>query len=428
MTAFSTTARPRPFGISDDAAQPLIERMPPHDLSAEAGVLGSMIIEPACVGNVCAVLRTGRVFFKEENQVIFDVKVLANAVPIAAHAEYYAAIVKEKAIVRGIISAATATLRDCYESGDNAAEISDRFEQRASQVSADKTTGVPQKLGDILHETFERDGQAGDEGFDTGLIELDNVVRLYRGHMMLLGARPSHGKTAMAMGFVEHLSVDCGKPSAVFSLEMSKKQLSTRMLCGRSGVGWRRLNGGQLSSDERDRVVHATGQLHAAPIFIDDTAGQTLFDIRSKARRLKKEEGIELIVIDYVQLIEGAEGENRQQQISATSRGIKHLARELNIPTVALSQLNRLSESQDRMPRTSDLRESGSLEQDADEVVLLYRHAVAHRGDDEWANNNPDKINEALAIVAKQRDGPCENVKLNYIADRTRFVTYQPGA
>jgi replicative DNA helicase len=199
------------------------------------------------------------------------------------------------------------------------------------------------------------------------------------------------------------------------------------MLCGRSGVPWRRLNSGQLNSDERARVEHAAGKLHAAPIFIDDTPGQTLFDIRSKCRQLKKQEGIELVVIDYVQLIETAGEENRQQQISAISRGIKHLARELNVPIVALSQLNRLSESQDRLPRTSDLRESGSLEQDADEVVLLYRHAVAHRGDDEWVDNNPDKINEALAIVAKQRDGPCDNVKLTFLAGQTRFVNYNPG-
>jgi replicative DNA helicase len=288
-------------------------------------------------------------------------------------------------------------------------------------------------LTDVLHETFEMlERQQGEHlsGIATGYIELDNLTSgLQKGEMIVVAARPSVGKTALAMNIIEHVGVDLKKPCAVFSLEMSKQQLAQRMLCSRSGVDSHKLRRGMLSRQDKDRLGYAVGDLSQGQIFIDDTPGLTLMDLRTKARRLKLQHNIEIIALDYLQLMEApSRSDNRQQEIASISRGIKALARELNVPVICLSQLNRASESEQRLPRTSDLRESGSIEQDADVVMLLHREAVMHRGDQEWMDANPDKINEALVIVAKQRNGPCDNVKLTFLAGQTRFVNYNPGA
>jgi replicative DNA helicase len=445
----------------------VIDRMPPHDLSAEAGVLGSMIIDPQVIGPVCMFLQTADMFFKEEHQVIFRVITelfetntpidgmilrstlqtknlldqvggtqyildLANAVPTSAHAEYYAAIVKEKAMLRRLIQACTTTLRDCYESGDPAATVLDRGEGRIFEIAQQKISNQAVPLTEVLHETFEMlERQSGEQlsGVPTGYIELDNLTcGLQKAEMIVLAARPSVGKTALAMNIVEHVGIDLKRPCAVFSLEMSKQQLAQRMLCSRSGVDSHKLRRGMLSKQDRDRLAYAVGELSQGQIFIDDTPGLSLMDLRTKARRLKAQHGIELIAIDYLQLMEcPGKADNRQQEIATISRGIKALARELMVPVVCLSQLNRASEAEQRMPRTSDLRESGSIEQDADVVMLLHREAVMHRGDQEWRDANPDKINEAIVIIAKQRNGPCDNVKMTFLEGQTRFVNYNPG-
>jgi replicative DNA helicase len=234
--------------------------------------------------------------------------------------------------------------------------------------------------------------------------------------------------TALAMNIIEHVGIDLKKPCAMFSLEMSKQQLAQRMLCSRSGVDSHKLRRGMLSHQDRDRLQYAVGDLSSGSVFIDDTPGLTLMDLRTKARRLKAQHNIELLALDYLQLMEcPGKADNRQQEIATISRGVKALARELMIPVICLSQLNRASESEQRLPRTSDLRESGSIEQDADVVMLLHREAVMHRGDQEWRDQNPDKLNEALVIVAKQRNGPCDNVKLTFLEGQTRFVNYNPG-
>jgi len=476
MSAFQSQPRPRPgpgFSSGGGNATGIVDRLPPHDLSAEAGVLGSMIIDPQVIGPVCMFLQGGaakQFFFKEENQTIFTIitglfeantpidamilhstlktqnlleqvggieyiKELASAVPTSAHAEYYAAIVKEKAMLRNLISACTSTLRDCYESGDPAAAVLDRGEGRIFEIAQQKTTNQATPLTDVLHETFEMlERQSGEHlsGIGTGYIELDNLTcGLQKGEMIVLAARPSVGKTALAMNIVEHVGVDLKKACAVFSLEMSKQQLAQRMLCSRSGVDSHKLRRGMLSRQDKDRLGYAVGDLSQGQVFIDDTPGLTLMDLRTKARRLKLQYNIELIAIDYLQLMEAggtsSRGDNRQQEIATISRGVKALARELNVPVVCLSQLNRASESEQRLPRTSDLRESGSIEQDADVVMLLHRESVMHRGDQEWRDANPDKINEALVIIAKQRNGPCDNVKLTFLEGQTRFVNYNPG-
>ena len=477
MSTFPTTARPKPLGIAgamggDDPAQ-LLDRMPPHDLSAEAGVLGSMIIDPSVIGPVCMFLdgkNRHDMFFKEENQVIFRVltdlfeantpidamilhstlktknlldqvggidyiKDLANAVPFSAHAEHYAAIVKEKAMLRALISACSSTLRDCYDSGEPAATVLDRGEARIFDIAQQKTSNQAVPLTVVLHETFEMlERQTGEHlsGLSSGFIELDNLTSgLQKGEMIVIAARPSVGKTSFAMNIIEHVGIDLKKPCAVFSLEMSKQQLAQRMLCSRSGVDSHKLRRGMLSKQDKDRLGYAVGDLSQGLVFIDDSPGLTLMDLRTKARRLKLQYGIELIALDYLQLMEGTgsggRSDNRQQEISTISRGVKALARELSVPVLCLSQLNRASESEQRLPRTSDLRESGAIEQDADVVMLLHREAVMHRGDQEWMDANPDKVNEAQLIVAKQRNGPCDTVKLTFLSGQTRFVNYNPG-
>jgi len=326
LSAFSTTARPRPGpGFSGGGDTPLIDRMPPHDLSAEAGVLGSMIIDPQVIGPVCMFLQRHEMFFKEENQTIFRVltdlfeantpvdamilhstlktknllehvggieyiKELANAVPTSAHAEYYAAIVKEKAMLRSLITACTSTLRDCYESGDPAATVLDRGEGRIFEIAQQKVSNQAVPLTDVLHETFEMlERQTGEHlsGVSSGFIELDNLTSgLQKGEMIIVAARPSVGKTAWTMNVVEHVGIDLKKPCAVFSLEMSKQQLAQRMLCSRSGVDSHKLRRGMLSKQDKDRLGYAVGDLSQGQVFIDDTPGLTLMDLRTKARRL----------------------------------------------------------------------------------------------------------------------------------------------
>lgn len=443
-----------------------IDRLPPHDLAAEVAVLGSMIIDPTVIGPVCMVLPKPDAFFFDKHQVLYRVVVelfekntpmdplviasslksqnqldavggldylseILNSVPTSAHAEYYANIVKEKAMLRSLIVACTQTLRDVYESGETASDVLDRGEKRIFDIAQQKVSNQAVPLTDALHETFAiLDRNQGEHltGLPTGFVELDNLTSgLQKGEMLILAARPSVGKTALAMNLAEYVAVDQQRPVVVFSLEMSKQQLAQRMLCSRSGVDGHRLRRGMLSSQDRQALAMAVGQLSGGKMFIDDSPGLTLMDLRTKCRRLKLQHGIDLVVIDYLQLMEAPREENRQQQIASISRGIKALARELNVPVICLSQLNRASESEQRLPRTSDLRESGSIEQDADVVMLLHRESVMHRGDQEWADANPDKLNTADLIIAKQRNGPCDTVKLTFLSGSTRFVNWTPS-
>ncbi len=459
------TSRPRPADNGGGHA-PDFDRIPPHDSDAEASLLGSMLIDPQVIGGVCEIMDRPEVFFSRQNQIVFKATLelfeintgidavtllnqinknglidqvgadylatLVNAVPTAANAEYYARIVRDKALLRRLISVCTATLSECYQAGDEATTILDRGEKRIFDLAQQKTVGNATPLADVLQETFEMlDRHTGEHlsGIASGYVELDNLTSGFqRGEMIIIAARPSVGKTALAMNIVEHVGVDLKKPVAVFSLEMSKQQLAQRMLCARSGVDSHKLRSGALSREDRGKLTMAVGELSEGKIYIDDTPGLTALDLRSKARRLKQQQGIEMVVIDYLQLMEAPREESRQQEISSISRSIKALARELDCPVICLSQLNRESEKDKRLPRTSDLRESGSIEQDADVVMLLHREAVLHRGDQDWEQENQDKLNEAKLIIAKQRNGPCDTVTLTFISESTRFVTWHPGA
>ena len=463
----ATTARPRPAGLSLPAQESsLLDRQPPHDPAVEMAPLGSMIIASDVIGPVLQIIDDPDVFFSLQHRLIFNalremfeanvgidgitlsnwlmqknqydraggydvLEKILNCVPNAGNAETYAVMVRDKSLLRRLISACTSTLKDCYESPEDPATVLDKSEGRIFEIAQKKQMGKPVVLGEVLSETMEmlhRNSGEHITGVASGYVELDNLMSgLQKGEMVVIAARPSVGKTALAMNIVEHVGVDLKKPVAVFSLEMSRQQLAQRMLCSRSGVDSHSLRRGMLSRDDHDRLGHAVGALAEGLIYIDDTPGLTLLDLRTKARRLKLQHGVEMVVIDYLQLMEAPREDNRQQQISTISRGIKALARELDCPVICLSQLNRASESENRLPRTSDLRESGSIEQDADVVMLLHREAVMHRGDKEWEESNPDKLNEALLIVAKQRNGPCDTVKLTFLGANTRFVTYNPG-
>jgi replicative DNA helicase len=474
MSEHETTARPRPATAipahrdksNGRAAFDPGAAGPPHDPGVEMALLGSLLIDPKCIGPVCMIVDEPEAFFARQNQIIFAailelfqadtgidgltllhrlqqknvmeaagghdyIRDLLGSVPSAANAETYARIVRDKALLRRLISACAASMQECYQSADAAGDVLDRAEKRIFDIAQRKITGQAVELTDILNETFEMlDRNSGEHlsGLATGFIELDNLTSgLQKGEMIVIAARPSVGKTALAMNIVEHVGVNLKKTVGVFSLEMSRQQLAQRMLCARSGVDSHHLRRGMLSRQDRDRLGDAVGELSQGRIFIDDTPAMTLLDLRTKARRLQMQHGIELVVIDYLQLMEAPREENRQQQISSISRGIKALAREIECPVICLSQLNRAPESENRLPRTSDLRESGSIEQDADVVMLLHREAVMHRGDKDWEQNNPDKLNEALLIVAKQRNGPCDTIHLTFLANSTRFATCNPG-
>ena len=262
-------------------------------------------------------------------------------------------------------------------------------------------------------------------GVATGFVELDEMTSgLQSGEMVILAARPSMGKTALALNLAENIAMD-GRPVAIFSLEMSRQQLVQRLLCSRGQIDGQRFRRNLLRQDDYQRLMVACNDLASAPILIDDTPGLTLLQLRSKARRMKEKSGLEAIVIDYLQLMSaGGRVESRQLEVSEISRGIKAMARELEVPVVCLSQLNRAAEQREgHRPRMSDLRESGSIEQDADVVAMLHREEYYHRSDPEWAEQNPDRVGVAELIITKQRNGPTGTVELAWDAGSTRFRT-----
>jgi len=280
-------------------------------------------------------------------------------------------------------------------------------------------------MEDVLVEVFEMIENRGQRGLETGYFDLDDMMNgLQNGEMIIVAARPSMGKTAFAMNVIEHVAADSRLPCAVFSLEMSKQQLAQRMLCSRGQIDAHKLRKGMLQSHEYAHLANVVGELAKAPIWVDDSPGLTPLELRAKARRLKLQHDIKCIMIDYMQLMDNPGPESRQQQISEISRGVKAVARELNIPVICLSQLNRQSEGRDgHRPRMSDLRESGSIEQDADVIMLLHREDYYRMSEPDF---QPDNIAEV--IIAKQRNGPTGTVKLTFINKTTRFENLAHGS
>lgn len=433
-------------------------RTMPESLEAEAAVLGSMLLDPECIGLVVQKIRT-EAFYRLEHQMMFDAVValwgkngsdfdlvllrdelkkrnqleeiggpeylakIAEAVPSSANVEHYLQIVKEKQMLRELIAAAGEVMTDAFETSGDVGDKLDRAEQKIFNVTQKKITGTAIAIKDLLTEAFEAiDRREGHHvtGLPTGFAEMDDLTcGLQNGEMIVIAGRPSMGKTSFAMNIAEHIGADNDIPVAIFSLEMSRQQFAERMLCSRAMVDSQLVRRGMHSDTWYQELVNVAGELSKKPIYVDDTPAITPLELRGKARRLRTQHGIRCIFVDYLQLMSlGTRVESRQQEVSEMSRYLKALARELEIPVVVLSQLNRAPEGREgHRPRMSDLRESGSIEQDADVVILLHREDYYHRGETDYEETNGAEI-----IVAKQRNGPTNTIELSFNGTNTRFT------
>ena len=350
---------------------------------------------------------------------------LSGCVANAAHGQYYAGIVMEKAIYRKLINAGTDILRDAYEQTGTSKELCAQAEQKVFAIMDGRGGNSVNSISDVLHQAMDRmEARMRDEyvdaGAETGLTDFDQMTGgLHNGELIILAARPSMGKTALAMNIAEHVAIEQRAPTLFVSLEMSAIELADRMLCSLARVNGHRLRNGSISSDDRDRLVAKANEVSEAPMFIDDSPSRTVSEIAAAARRIKRrEEGLGLIVIDYLQLIEPDNSRDpRQEQVAKIARRLKGMARELEAPLLCLSQLNRQAEdSKDHRPKLSHLRESGAIEQDADVVMFVHREEYYHRGED-----RAQYAGQAEIIISKQRNGPVGDVELTWESDFTRF-------
>ena len=355
------------------------------------------------------------------------VTALANSVPTAANVVYHAKIVKEKAELRRLIDAATEIAAKAYADEDDVDDIMDDAEKKILAIAANQMRGNFVPISEIIISAIDRverlyENQGGLTGISTGFSDLDQLTSgLQPSDLVLVAARPSMGKTAFTLNIATYAALH-DSSVAFFSLEMSKEQLVKRMICSEGGIDSQRLRTGDLLDEEWTQLIATADRLSTAKIYIDDTPGITVMELRSKARRLKAEHGLDLVIIDYLQLMQGRSarsGDNRQQEISEISRSLKALARELDVPVVALSQLSRSVESrQVKKPMLSDLRESGSLEQDADIVMFLYR--------EDYYNQETENKNITEVIIAKHRNGPIDTVRLFFHKEYTKFRSVSP--
>jgi replicative DNA helicase len=435
------------------------DRIPPQNLEAEISVLGAVLQDPGALLKAMEVLRPAD-FYKEVHRKIFgacmdlfersepvDLVTVANelmrrrqfeeiggasalsalvdAVPTAANVAYHSRIVKDKALLYALIQKATAVVSRAYADRDDVDEVLDWAEQQIFEISQDKVSRSFVPVKSVLKGTFQLieklyDRKSHVTGVPTGFEDFDKMTAgLQPGELVVVAGRPSMGKTSFCLNIAERASVGERISVAIFSLEMSKEQLVQRMLCSRAKVDSHRLRTGFLRDPDWPKLTTAAGSLSEAPIFIDDTPGISLLEMRAKARRLKAEQGLGLVIIDYLQLISGrGRAESRQQEISEISRSLKAMAKELNVPVVALSQLSRAVESrQPPRPQLSDLRESGAIEQDADVVTFLYRPALYRARKEEEL----DEDNTTEVIIGKQRNGPTGTVYLTFLREYTRF-------
>ncbi len=433
-------------------------RIPPHHLEAEQSVLGSVLVDNAVLERLEGLIQADA-FYKLGHQKIWRAMErlaaagepidlvtlseelkrageldevggytylvgLAEQTPTAAYAEHYARIVAEKAALRRLIAAAGEVMRLAYDEAGSLEEILDKAGQKILEVQRDGSRRDFAAMNELVHQTFEHihrlyENQGAPTGVRTGFRELDRMIGgLEPGSLTIIAARPSMGKTSLALTIAQHAALKENVPVGIFSLEMPAIQLVTRIITAEARIDMNRLRQGQLSERDFQRLVDVAGRISEAPIYIDDTPDLTLLELRARARRLAAQYQLGLIVVDYLQLMSGAAGsvksENRQQEIAAISRGLKSLARELDLPVVALSQLSRAVESRpNKRPMLSDLRESGSIEQDADLVLFIYR--------DEYYNPHSEKAGIAEIIVGKQRNGPTGTVELQFHAAHVRF-------
>lgn len=433
-----------------------IEKSLPQNQEAEIAVLGSLIIDRDAIAVSIPILDSSS-FYTDANQKIYAAIItlfdhnkavdvltlveelkkrgdldkvggpsyiasLASAIPTAANIEHYARIVKEKSVVRSLIGTSTVIIQECYSNQTDVDDLLDKAETMIFDIASKKYSETKSVvLKDIIKDSIETidnlyQRKENITGVPTSFHELDVMTAgLQKSDLIVIAGRPSMGKSALAASIAEYAGVVEKIPVAFFSLEMSKEQLVQRMLCSYARVNAHKVRTGFLSQSDWPRLTNAAGKLSEAPIYIDDTPGVTALEVRAKARRLKAQYDIQLIIVDYLQLMAGpARSENRQQEISELSRSLKALAREINCPVISISQLSRAVEQRsDHRPMLSDLRESGAIEQDADLVLLLLREEYY----------NPTEENKGIAeiIIAKQRNGPVGSVKLAFVAEYARF-------
>jgi replicative DNA helicase len=436
------------------------DRTPPQNIDAEQAILGAIFLEPESLTTASEIL-IPEDFYRASHQRIFDVMLglsekgepvdlvtvtadlqdrrvleevggvsylsdLANSVPTAANIEYYCQIVEEKSLLRRLIRVATEIAASGYSSEEEVEAVLNAAEKQILEVAQRKNTGAFISIKDVLVETYDnielmQNFKSDITGIPTGFVELDRITAGFqRNDLIIVAARPSVGKTAFALNIAQNVATKTDENVAIFSLEMGASQLVMRMLCAEGNIDAQRLRTGKLEPEDWQKLTMAMGSLSNAGIYIDDTPGIRISDIRSKCRRLKQERGLGMILIDYLQLIRGngKNGENRQQEVSEISRSLKGLARELEVPVIALSQLSRGVESrQDKRPMMSDIRESGSIEQDADIVGFLYR--------DDYYDKESENKNIIEIIIAKQRNGPVGTVELAFVKEYNKFVNLE---
>jgi replicative DNA helicase len=431
-------------------------KVPPHNLEAEQAVLGALMLEPES-GNIVFEILHAEDFYRDNHRLIFfsirelfekgdpidlvsvaemlrqqghmeqvggigTVSEIARSVPSAANVEYYARIVSEKALLRQLIRVSSSIIERGYEPGEEARTLLEDAEKLILNLSRQRVKDGFSFIRDVLLETFEKieylySNKGNLTGVPTFFTELDRMTSGWQpSDLVIIAARPSMGKTAMVINMAQNAAIRAKVPVAIFSLEMSKEQLVQRMLCGEAMVDQYRVRTGELLDTDWPKLTRAVGPLSEAPIFIDDTVGISLTELRSKARRLKMEHNLGMVVIDYLQLLAvGKRTESRQQEVAQISRTLKGLARELKIPVIALSQLNRgVEQRQDKRPVMSDLLESGAIEADADVISFIYR--------DEYYNPDSEKKGIAELIIAKHRNGPVGTVELGFLKEFTKFV------
>lgn len=437
----------------------LIERIPPQNIDAEKSTLGSMLLEKEAIFTAIEILRPAD-FYREAHREIFEAIIalsnrgepvdlvtvaeelsqrsvleqvggasylssLANFVPTAANVGHYARIVEEKSVLRSLIGAATRVAQMGYEATLETEKILDEAEKAIFEITQKRNVQGFVSLRSILIEAFMRieklySDKGGITGIPTGYPDLDRLTSGWQpSDLVIIAARPSMGKTTFTLNLAQQAGVDLKIPTAYFSLEMSKEQLAHKLLCAEAGVDSQRLRTGQLAETDWPRLSYALGRLSESNMFIDDTPGISVMEIRAKARRLKAEHDLRLIFIDYLQLMQSrSRSENRQQEVADISRSLKALARELQIPVITCSQLSRAVEQRtQKVPSLADLRESGSLEQDADIVAFLYR--------EDYYNPDTDKKNITELIIAKHRNGPVGNIELYFQKEFSKFVSVE---
>lgn len=436
----------------------LADRTPPHNIEAEQAVLGAIFLEQEALVTASEMVTPGD-FYRPAHQRIYQVMVelgergepvdlvtvtaelenrkqledvggvsyltdLANSVPTAANAEYYCRIIEQKGVLRQLIRTATKIVADGYNQSEDLGHLLSDAERGIMQLSQKRSKGGFQHIKNVLMDAYERieslsTSKGEVTGIPTGYPDLDKMTSgLQKSDLIILAARPSVGKTAFALNVAQNIAARAGKVVAIFSLEMAAAQLVMRMICAEGNIDAGKIRTGYLEEDDWRKLTMSIGTLSKAPVYIDDTPGVTMPDIRSKCRRLKAEQGeIGLVMIDYLQLISGrGGGDNRQQEVSEISRTLKLMARELNCPVIALSQLSRsVEQRQDKRPMLSDIRESGSIEQDADIVAFLYR--------EDYYDKETEEKNIIEIIIGKQRSGPTGTVKLAFLKEYNKFVS-----